>query len=328
MALSQKGWAFAKKLFAQKVGALHELRSKRQTAARNKGSASTGAWIPEVYRESMREFGRAWLESFIEALDTEGSLPSQDDLDEIQRDIAGAVKAGIEAGSHEAQRISLATGSTLLGPIQSRLAHDAAGVTTDLHHELGVWVARKELQGARAPARWWLDDPEDGRDQSLPLASKKAYNGDLSRAISEATSTHPLALLLVDVDHFKRVNDEHGHSAGDAALQAVALQLQAAVAGRGKAYRYGGEELVLLLPNFSEAEALATAERVRTTVGMHVIPEIGRAVTLSVGVAIASSPEMSPKDLFDRSDDAVYKAKETRNAVVRWDETLPPKSTR
>ncbi len=277
----------------------------------------------------MREFGRAWLESFFEALEVEGTLPSKADLDEIRGLIAGAAKAGVEAGGHEAQRISMATGLSVPGPVQSRLAHDAAGVTTELHHEIDVWLARKELQGAGSmPLKWWLDDPETDRDVLLPLASRKAYDRDLERATAEAAPDHPLALLLVDIDHFKKVNDEHGHSAGDAALRAVALRLRAAVTSRGKAYRYGGEELVLLLPNSSAAEALATAERVRTTVGADVIPEIERPVTLSIGVAVAASPLIPPKDLFDRADDAVYKAKVTRNAVVLWDDTVPRKGSR
>ena len=100
------------------------------------------------------------------------------------------------------------------------------------------------------------------------------------------------------------------------------------MASRGKAYRCGGEELILLLPNSSEAEAVALAERVRMTAEAHVIPEIKRPVTLSIGVAIATSPQTPPEELCRRADTAMYKAKETRNAVVSWHERMPPKSTR
>lgn len=328
MALSPKGWEFAEKLFAQKVTRLHESRSKREADARRKTPGSSVAWIPEAYRESTHETAHAWVESFIEAVETEGSSPSQEDLDETRKRIAGAVKAGLEAASYEARRIAQVTGSAPLGAIQSQLALKVGGVTSDLHRELAIWVARRELQGSGTSLRWWLTDPEEDYDDLLPLAKRAVYDQDVSTGIAEASPDHPLALLFIDIDHFKKVNDEYGHDDGDAALLSVARQLRAAVASRGKAYRCGGEELILLLPNSSEAEAVATAERVRAAAEAHVIPEIARPVTLSIGVAIATSPETSPKELRKRADDAVYKAKETRNAVVSWHEGLPPTSTR
>ena len=328
MPLSRKGWEFAEKLFAQKVTRLHESRSNREADARRKTPGSSVAWIPEVYRESTHETAHAWVESFIEAVETESSSPSQEDLDEARKRIAGAVKAGLEAAAYEARRIAQATGSAPLGAIQSQLALKMAGVTSDLHRELAIWVARRELQGSGAPPRWWLDDPEEGHDGLLPLPTRKAYDQDVIQGVADASPDHPLALLFIDIDHFKKVNDEHGHGAGDAALLSVARQLRAAVASRGKAYRYGGEELILLLPNSHEAEAVATAERVRMAASAHVIPEIKRPVTLSIGVAIATSPQMPPEELCKRADTAMYEAKKTRDAVASWREDLPPKSPR
>lgn len=326
MPLSRKGWEFAKKLFAHKVTPLHEVRAKREADARRRTPTSAIAWIPEAYREGMHETGHAWVESFIEALETEGASPSKEDLDEIHKLIAGAVNAGAEAASYEARRIGQATGSS--GSLGSVMALNAAGVLSDLRREIDIWVARRVLQDSGATPRWWLDDPEEDHDDLLPLPARKAYDRDVTQALADTSPDHPLALLFIDIDHFKAVNDEHGHDAGDAALLSIGGQLRAAVASRGKAYRCGGEELILLLPNSSEAEALTTAERVRTTAKGHVIPEIKRAVTVSIGVAIATSPATSAEELRRRADTAMYAAKKTRDAVVSWREDLPPKSTR
>lgn len=326
MPVSRKGWEFAEKLFVQTTAPLHASLSASEAAAQRKTTGSPVVWILGVYGESMKAFGDAWLRSFIEAVETEGSTPSPEDLDRIREHITSATRARAGAGSEKAKRIVQATGTDLPGPLLSELAHEAERVAQGLRRELDIWIARRELQGSGAVTRWWLDDPEEDHDGLLPLPARKAFDQDVTKALSDASPGHPLALLFIDVDHFKAVNDEHGHDAGDAALRSVARQLRAAVASRGKAYRCGGEELVLLLPNSSEAEALTTAERVRMAVKGHAIPEIKRGVTVSIGVAIATSPAISPEELRKRADTAMYAAKKTRDTVVLWCEELPPKS--
>lgn len=327
MPLSRKGWEFAEKLFAQKASPLHASLSASEAAAQRKTTGSPVVWILGVYGESMKAFGDAWLRSFIEAVETEGSTPSPEDLDRIREHITSATRARAGAGSEKAKRIVQATGADLPGALLSELAREAEKVAQDLRREIDIWVARRELQGSGAVTRWWLDDPEEDHDDLLPLPARKAFHQDITKALAGASPDHPLALLFIDVDHFKVVNDEHGHDAGDGTLLSVAHQLRAAVASRGKAYRCGGEELILLLPNSSEAEALTTAERVRMAVKSYMIPEIKRAVTVSIGVAIATSSATSPEGLRKRADTAMYAAKKTRDTVVPWREGLPPKST-
>jgi diguanylate cyclase (GGDEF)-like protein len=125
----------------------------------------------------------------------------------------------------------------------------------------------------------------------------------------------PATLLLIDIDHFKRVNDEHGHEAGDAVLQGVV----AAVRGRARAvdvlFRMGGEEFVLLMPGTMERDAAAMAEDVRRGIAEAEVSD-GIAVTASIGVA-GLRAEDSVDSWLRATDAAMYAAKESgRNRVV------------
>jgi two-component system, cell cycle response regulator len=131
-----------------------------------------------------------------------------------------------------------------------------------------------------------------------------------------------LSLLIVDLDHFKEVNDRHGHQTGDGVLVQVADALRRGLRSYDVASRYGGEEFVLLLPGTPIAEAVAVAERLRREVESLKITAATGAVstTVSIGVACSTaadeaSPEIDP--LFRRADAALYRAKNNgRNRVV------------
>jgi len=117
----------------------------------------------------------------------------------------------------------------------------------------------------------------------------------------------PLSAIMIDIDHFKRINDEHGHATGDAVLRAVAAAAVAALRRTDLICRYGGEELIVLLPDCPLAHAVERAELLRTRIAD--LTEAGLSVTASFGVA--SIPETSPRssDLFAAADAAMYQAK-------------------
>ncbi|HXV05296.1 MAG TPA: diguanylate cyclase [Solirubrobacterales bacterium] len=115
------------------------------------------------------------------------------------------------------------------------------------------------------------------------------------------------ALLLCDLDHFKRVNDQMGHAAGDAVLQEVAYTMRAALRAGDSIYRVGGEEILVVLPGASEPEAVEIAERLR-----HEVRErrpVGMPVTISIGVALSRTGRVDSDDLVNRADAALYAAK-------------------
>lgn len=129
-----------------------------------------------------------------------------------------------------------------------------------------------------------------------------------------------VALLIMDIDHFKRVNDTHGHLQGDVVLQKVALHIQKELRSYDIAARYGGEEFVAVLPDTSLKEAFNVADRIRLSVqGMHFAGSLANErVTISLGVALFPSSSFDDIDgLLRAADEALYLAKERgRNRVI------------
>jgi len=130
-----------------------------------------------------------------------------------------------------------------------------------------------------------------------------------------------VALVFIDLDHFKRVNDRHGHETGDRVLQLLAARLLGIIRETDLLFRWGGEEFVILLPHTSASEAPALAERIRAAVAERpfVAHESypGVSMTVSVGVAGEVGGMIAPDALLARADAACYRAKEAgRNRVV------------
>jgi two-component system, cell cycle response regulator len=154
-------------------------------------------------------------------------------------------------------------------------------------------------------------------DDLTGLANRRHGAHELERAVALATRHgHPLALVRVDIDHFKDINDTYGHQAGDQVLAEVGRRLAGALRGGDELARWGGDEFVIILPDTERDGALRAAERLRAAVDAAPVP-VGdgeAAVTISVGWAHWSGD--TPDDLLARADRSLYQAKDTgRNAV-------------
>ncbi|HEX2833792.1 MAG TPA: GGDEF domain-containing protein [Thermoanaerobaculia bacterium] len=149
---------------------------------------------------------------------------------------------------------------------------------------------------------------------------------ELNRALRHGS---PMSLLMLDVDHFKRINDTFGHSAGDQVLQGIGKLLRDSCRVYDVPGRYGGEEFCIVLPETKPGNTSVVAERIRSRLESTEIPcgETSIVVTASIGIAGMDTPAesevLSPAALIDRADRALYSAKNRgRNRVEMWDSEL------
>ncbi len=153
------------------------------------------------------------------------------------------------------------------------------------------------------------------RDALTGLVNRRQFGIALDREIDRvARAGEPALVLMADIDHFKRVNDTHGHAAGDEVLKAVAQRLQECVRPMDTVARHGGEEFAIILPNCAPAFGLAVAERIRRRVEQQPVAIEGGArvaVTISLGGAFAPQWVRSTAALWlERADQQLFRAKQ------------------
>ena len=186
------------------------------------------------------------------------------------------------------------------------------GVTGIIAYTLMNFIENNMLQHA--------EDSEKLRaarlDAVTDVYGRGAIEEELHHAMDHARRINsPLSIVVADIDHFKQVNDQHGHAFGDDVLRAVGKRLRRNVGGiGGMVGRWGGEEFIVLLPGVAKPDALVLAERLRREIGD--TPLAGLPVTASFGVASYRGSGDTPDQLFGRADMAMYEAKRSgRNAV-------------
>ncbi|MDT7690134.1 MAG: hypothetical protein QOE46_2893 [Acidobacteriota bacterium] len=154
--------------------------------------------------------------------------------------------------------------------------------------------------------------------------NRRFFEIQLERDLHLATRMRqPVSLILLDIDHFKRVNDSHGHDAGDAALRILAGALREEVRGVDTAARYGGEEFAIILPQAGPEGALVVAERLRSRIEKTDVPGVG-CITASIGVATFPLDASSRELLVTTADRALYQAKRSGRNRVCSTVDLPP----
>lgn len=161
-------------------------------------------------------------------------------------------------------------------------------------------------------------------DELTGLLNRTAMLRDLDREQVQAQRTgRPFTVAMVDADHFKKINDDHGHGFGDVCLATLAERFIESIRPRDQVYRYGGEEFLILLPDTSLAKAKPVLERLRRRACERAISDGETAIDLSVsvGAAEAASGE-EPGAVIDRADAALYRAKEAGRNRLELDHVL------
>src|SRR5690606_9492118 len=166
------------------------------------------------------------------------------------------------------------------------------------------------------------------RDPLTGLHNRRVFEARLAAAESHFLRyRRPVALAILDIDHFKRVNDTYGHEAGDEVLRAVAASLRASLRDTDMAARLGGEEFVVLQPETTLAGAVDAAERLRRQIEEQVIEWRGERIPIRISVGVSAAPECveSVHDLVESADAALYASKNAgRNRVTAAPTALDP----
>jgi diguanylate cyclase (GGDEF)-like protein/PAS domain S-box-containing protein len=208
-------------------------------------------------------------------------------------------------------------------PMQRReIVHGLAADGREI--ALEVTLARIDVGGHRELVAYVRDASERARlieglriaattDALTGIANRRLIEQALMQELARgARYGHATAVLMIDIDHFKRVNDTHGHAVGDAVLRGLAGEVQACLRGNDVVGRWGGEELLVVLPEADRGAATQCAERIRARIAGWSHPlavDAAVHVTVSVGVAIAASGCTSPEAVVAAADAAMYAAK-------------------
>jgi two-component system, cell cycle response regulator len=181
-----------------------------------------------------------------------------------------------------------------------------------LHKQLSLYTKEIEVVN-RELSEISQTDPLTG------LANRRALHMTVTNWQFHSKVGIPVSVLLIDVDHFKRVNDEYGHDEGDRVLVELARQLQASIRLNDLVVRYGGEEFIIWLPSVDRTRAEFTAQRVHKHIRQ--VQVAGKPITVSIGVA-TSLNTLDPgllQELITHADKAVYQAKaEGRNRTIHF----------
>ncbi len=230
-----------------------------------------------------------------------------------------------------------ADGQMLWLQLKGEPVRDARGQLVEVRGSVLNITSRKEAELALEHARLvhvhQLEEAVATRTASLTAANEalqRLSHTDVLTQLNNRLSTNermrqeflrmkrhgqPYAVLFIDIDRFKRINDTYGHETGDEVLRQLAQVLQGAARVTDFVARYGGEEFLVLLPDTSEAGALTLGEKIRQAVATQSFPVVGE-VTVSVGVSVARGADKNEEEVVHRADKALYRAKsEGRNRV-------------
>lgn len=156
-------------------------------------------------------------------------------------------------------------------------------------------------------------------DPLTGVQNRVALDNEVERHVQLAHRHNtPLGMVVIDVDHFKAVNDTHGHTFGDQVLRSLAKRVSGCMRSSDHVFRYGGEEFVLLLPNTDLEGTSLLAERVRETLEAHPVTQGDKQTQITISLGVANLQPGEHRDsLFDRADTALYQAKtDGRNRVA------------
>ncbi|MCL4831035.1 MAG: diguanylate cyclase [Caldilineaceae bacterium] len=245
----------------------------------------------------------------------------------------GGVPDERESAAAQARRMTTGAGSVLVAPlnVRGRLIATLTAINrpeqpnfTPSHIKLIELLGNQAAMAIENAELFARTEQLANIDGLTGISNRRFFFETAQNCFATAQSHNdPVAVLLVDLDHFKQINDQYGHAMGDQVLSIVAKRIRAGLREHDIFGRYGGEEFVLLLPGATAKQASATAERLRRRIEMQPIAWDGHQalVTISIGGAIRTAECADLSSLIRAADRALYLSKERgRNRVSLWDE--------
>jgi diguanylate cyclase (GGDEF)-like protein len=222
----------------------------------------------------------------------------------------------------------------VLGLLQIRAPDRLAGQAQGLAITAQTIAEQVALSLSNAKLRQVLRD-QSIKDPLTGLFNRRYMEETLARELARAErQKRPLSVIVVDVDHFKKINDTHGHPAGDAVLRKAGQYLGSVVRDSDVACRFGGEEFILILPDCHRDDAVIKADELRERLSLLSFSEGGAGIQITASLGVAAFPldAIESQGLVQAADAALYAAKKQgRNRVVaasnpatRTDQALAP----
>lgn len=213
--------------------------------------------------------------------------------------------------------------SDALQHLQDFLALDRLRSLTQMRAQSELFVTRMEAEQARRESQRHHDraralEADLLHDQLTGLGNRRKLEASWPGLIRQAQEHQaPLSVAMLDLDHFKRVNDTHGHDVGDQVLTSLADLLRAHTREADVVVRTGGEEFLLVLPDTGAERAAEVCERLRVCVAEHDWGRLAPGLAITISIGLTSAPPADARTLSIRADDALYRAKaEGRNRLV------------
>jgi diguanylate cyclase (GGDEF)-like protein len=204
----------------------------------------------------------------------------------------------------------------LLGVVLKVMALDTA-LVSETYHGSHVGALRDSVEALRSRGEKLMRDLST--DSLTRVASRRSVLQVLDGALRTACSERrPVGIILLDIDHFKRINDRYGHITGDTVLQVTAARIRSSLRPADEVGRYGGEEFLIVLPGADEATGRQVASRIRQSLSRDLVQANGAAipVTASQGIAVSDGSEECTT-VIERADAALYAAKHAGRDRIR-----------
>jgi diguanylate cyclase (GGDEF)-like protein len=258
-----------------------------------------------IYDDHIERSMLARITSYQKAFSESGQTPSEQELSDIWGEAQAVRVLEIQRAVKSLKDFIASRGGSPFVPDEAHVEQNSGQAYERVFQRWKIWKAKAQLSVASPKT----EERNKQLDVLLPLYAKSELDKDIISFGSTPDELSPLSLLFMDLDKFKAINDTLGHEAGNRALRAFADVLLRVSGSKGAAYRFGGDEFCVLLPNHSLDEALAVAERIRRDLRAIRTQELTEGLSTSIGAASIPESTTDIAKLCELADRAMYASK-------------------